>query len=356
MSILFFSTRQTLHTQSKNLLVSLKSKDFPFCFACLENSLNAGFASARAFAFLEMPDNGFMQFLAVKKYVRQNGVTHVHVFDEKALKLARRVKLFVPGLKIVGDWHDRVLNGAELNIKKYPYLHAFAKGKYDVFFCSSPELFLHLGKIGGRQDSLGMLPYIPEIAPASSLLSKNPRVFGFFLHSFCENSRDLPLVLQAVQNVLQQAHEKELCFFLCVEKTECVEKILGLAQESGIADKLVCADKAFFSVFYPLCDSVLCASSDGEGDYCMIYRAWHDGKTLIASDLGVHTKFILSDSVDCALLYPRDDAASLAKCMLKILSDKALCKQLAAGGKQKADQNLADVLAEEYLKKLNLPR
>lgn len=354
MAILFLSTRQILHNQSKNLLVSLKSKDFPFCFACPENSLNAGFASACALAFSELPENGFMRFLAVKKYVRQNGVTHIHVFDENALKLARRVKLFVPGLQIVGDWHDRLMNGAEMNIKKYPYLQAFAKGRFDVFFCSSPELFQYLGRTCGGQERLGLLPFVPEFSAASSRLEKDPQVFGFFLHSYCENDRDLPLVLQAVQKVLQEPCGRKLCFFLCAEKTECVAQILGLAQEYGIEDRIVCADKSFFSVFYPLCDSVLCASSDGEGDYSMIYRAWHDGKMLIASDLGVHTKFVLSDSMDCALLYPRDDAASLAKCMQKILSDGVLCRQLAAGGKEKAGQNLAEILAEEYLKKLNL--
>lgn len=355
MSVLFLSTRNSLHFQSQNLLVSLKLKDVPFCFACPENSVNAGFASARSFCFWEFPKNSLVRFFAVKNYVKKNRITHIHVFDEEALKLARMVKKFVPGLCIAGDWHERVLDGTEQNLKKNnPYLYAFVKGKFDVFFCTSPELASFLGKTFKLQNKLGVLPYIPEFTPSSSLLSKKTQAFGFFLHSYCERESDMRIALDAVSGLVREETDRDLFFVFCLEKTSCAEKVLALAEEYGVADKLVCADRDFFGVFYPLCGSVLCVSSDGEGDYSMIYRAWHDSKVLIASDLSVHTKFILSDSMDCALLYPRDDSVSLCKCMQKVLQDKGLFEHLLCGGRQKAGQNLSDMLAREYLKKLNL--
>lgn len=362
MALLFLSTENTIHGQSEKLLVSLKLKEISFCFACPENSRNAAFASARAFEFLELPENGVMRFFALKKYISRHRVAHIHVFDPKALRLALWLKKFFPALKIAGDWHERVLNGPQQRIKKdNPYLYALTKGKFSAFFCSSPELGHYLGKTYAMQNRIGILPYIPEYGNTVSCLGKNQQAFVFFLHSFCENETDLPIALEAmgrlVREALSPAAENggyaRVLFFVCLENTQYVPRVLELAEQHGVLDFLVCTDTGFFDVFYPLCDSVLCVSSDGEGDYPMIHKAWHDGKVLVASDLAVHTKCILSDSMDCALLYPRDDAASLCKCMHKVLQDGGLRRQLVLGGKNKAGRDLLAVMAAEYLKKLS---
>lgn len=354
MALLFLSTKNSVHGQSEKLLTALKRKEVSFCFACPENSRNAGFASARAFEFLELPGNRIMQFFALKKYIRRHAVTHLHVFDEKALGLALWLRRFFPVLKIVGDWHERVLNGAELRLKKdNPYLFALTKGKFNVFFCSSPELGLYLGRTFNLQNRIGILPFIPQVRGGSSCLGKNPQAFSFFLHSFCEQENDLTIAFEAAAKLAADENAKgSVFFFVCLEKTQCVQRALELAEQYGVQDVCVCADKTFFDVFYPLADSVLCVSSDGEGDYSMICKAWHDGKALIASDLAVHTKFILSDSMDCALLYPRDDAASLYKCMHKVFADEALRGRLVRGGRRKAGKDLLETMAGEYLKKI----
>ena len=136
MAILFISTGECIHKQSQNLLVSLKARDVDFLFVCPENSQNAGFASAQFMQFKEIAGNGLMQYFTLKKYVKMHAVTHIHAFDENALRLALWLKKSFPALKIVGDWHERVQIEQENNLnksKEYPYLKALVKNKFDEF-------------------------------------------------------------------------------------------------------------------------------------------------------------------------------------------------------------------------------
>ncbi len=92
MAILFISTQDCIHKQSQNLLVSLKQRDVDYLFMCLENSGNAGFASTQFVPFFEIHASGLIQYFIVKKYLKNHSVSHIHVFDEKALRLALRLK------------------------------------------------------------------------------------------------------------------------------------------------------------------------------------------------------------------------------------------------------------------------
>lgn len=364
MGILFISTADCIHKQSQNLLVSLKKRDVDFMFVCLENSGNAGFASSQFIPFYEMPANGIMQYLALKKYLKNHAVSHVHVFDEKALRLAKWLKKSFHALKIIGDWHERVLPaGEEINLnknKEYPYLTALIKNKFDAFFCTSPALCHYLGKDYNLQNTLEILPYFPfsfstlEPTRKKPYLKKDEQKFVYFLHSWCEYFADIEIVFGAMKQLCLEENPDQFYFFVCLEKSEAIPKVLALAEEMEIAGNLVLIGKEYFEPFYALADCVLCADSEGEGDYAMIHGAWNDEKVLIASDLTAHTKFVLSDSVDCALLYPHDDAFSLFKCMRKVLHDTKLRAVLLDGGRQKVHQNIANLIVNRYLKKINL--
>lgn len=364
MAILFISTEDFIHKQSQNLLVSLKERDVDFMFVCLENSNNAGFASAQFIPFYEMQTNGLMQYFTLKKYLKNHAVSHLHVFDEKALRLALWLKKSFHSLKIAGDWHERVLKAdEELNLvknKEYPYLTALAKNKFDAFFCTSPALCHFFGKNYDLQNTIEILPYFPfsfstaEPTRKKPYLKKDEQKFVYFLHSYCEHFADIEIVFQAMKQLCLEENPEQFYFFVCLEKGEAVPKVLAFAEEMEITNNLVLLDKQYFEPFYALADCVLCADSEGEGDYAMIHGAWNDGKVLIASDLTAHTKFVLSDSVDCALLYPHDDAFSLFKCMRKILQDTKLRAVLLDGGREKVHQNIANLIVNRYLKKLNL--
>lgn len=357
MAILFISTQDSIHGQSETLLVSLKMRNIGFYFACLENSHNAGFASANSFNFKEIATNGIMQYFSLKKYVAGNFITHIHVFDHKALRLALWLKRRFPAVKIIGEWHERLLGEENFSLnKENAYLYALTQNKFEVFFCSSPELSAFLGKTYNMQHTVALLPYLSFSANAQEtpLFQKKDRVFTYFFHSYCEQRADIEIVFQAVKQLMQENSGQKPYFFACLEKTEDIAPSLALARELGVSDRMVIADKSFFNVFYPLADCVLCASTAGEGDYVMLHKAWYDEKAVIASDLFVHTKFVLSDSLDCALLYPRDDVSSLCKCMQKVLQDSELREQLLKGGKQKILQITANLLVNRYLQKLNL--
>lgn len=364
MAILFVSTTDCIHKQSQNLLVSLKKRDVDFMFVCLENSGNAGFASAQFVPFYEMQPNGLMQYFTLKKYLKNHKVTHIHAFDEKALRLALWLKRSFPAIKIIGDWHERVLKAEqEINLaknKEYPYLTDLTKNKFDAFFCTSPVLCHFLAKNYNLQNTLEILPYFPfsfsttEPVRKKSALKKDEQKFVYFLHSWCEHFADIEIVFQAMKQLCLEENPENFYLFVCLEKDEAIAKVLALAEEMEIAPNLVLIGKQYFEPFYALADCVLCADSEGEGDYAMIHGAWNDEKVLIASDLTAHTKFVLSDSVDCALLYPHDDAFSLFKCLRKTLQDAKLRAVLIDGGRQKVHQNIANLIVNRYLKKINL--
>lgn len=363
MAILFISTGECIHKQSQNLLVSLKARDVDFLFVCPENSQNAGFASAQFMQFKEIAGNGLMQYFTLKKYVKMHAVTHIHAFDENALKLALWLKKSFPALKIVGDWHERVQIEQENNLnksKEYPYLKALVKNKFDEFFCTSPGLYNLLTKQYNLQNTLEILPYFPfsfstaEPVRKKAYLKKDTQKFVYFFHSYCEHAVDKEIVFAAIKQLCLEENADKLYFFVCLEKGEEIPDTLALAEEMAITAHMVLIDKQYFEVFYALADCVICASSEGEGDYAMIHGAWNDEKVLISSDLAAHTKFILSDSVDCALLYPHDDANSLCKCMQKVLNDSKLRQNLVAGGRQKVQQNIANLIVNRYLRKINL--
>ncbi len=263
----------------------------------------------------------------------------------------------------MGDWHERVLTDGEVKIikkKEYPYLTALTKNKFDAFFCTSPALCHFLGKTYTLQNTIEILPYFPfsfttiEPIRKKTFFKKDEHRFVYFFHSYCEHAVDREIVFQAIRQINEEEDSGLFYFFVCLEKSEEISDSLVMAEEMGITDNLVLLDKKYFEPFYALADCVLCASSEGEGDYAMIHGAWNDKKVLIASDLTSHTKFVLSDSVDCALLYPHDDASSLCKCMRKVLHDTKLRTVLVEGGKQKVHQNIANLIVNRYLKKLKL--
>lgn len=354
MGILFLTTQNSLHKQDENLLVSLKMQDFPMVFACLENSLTASFASSQSIHFFELTENSLAQFFRLKKCIKEEKITHIHVFDEKALRLALWLKKCFLFLKIVGSWHERTLTGGEPSIKKdNPYLYALVRNKFDFFFCTSPELNYFLGK-SNMQQKIGLLPFVPVLKQTRSCLLKpeEKETYLFFVHSYCEQETDRQIAFEAFLNVL--AERENICLVMCFEKEGWVQSSLEYAQEQMLASKCVFIDKEFFETFYPLADCVLCCSTDGEGDYPMLFQAWAEEKVLIASDLSVHTKFVLADSNACALLYPRDDAAALSKCMLKAMQEKELCAELRRNGKNKVKNNVIGQIAQSYLAKLNL--
>ncbi len=282
---------------------------------------------------------------------------------KKPCVLLCALKKLFPAIKIVGDWHERVLTDGEVKIikkKEYPYLTALTKNKFDAFFCTSPALCHFLGKTYTLQNTIEILPYFPfsfttiEPIRKKTFFKKDEHRFVYFFHSYCEHAVDREIVFQAIRQINEEEDSGLFYFFVCLEKSEEISDSLVMAEEMGITDNLVLLDKKYFEPFYALADCVLCASSEGEGDYAMIHGAWNDKKVLIASDLTSHTKFVLSDSVDCALLYPHDDASSLCKCMRKVLHDTKLRTVLVEGGKQKVHQNIANLIVNRYLKKLKL--
>lgn len=355
--ILFLSTTNSIHEQSQKLMLALQVEHLPICFACLENSQNASFASANSIAFTELSQNGIMEFFALRKLIRELKVTHLHVFDEKAVKLASYLKKSFPFLRIIGDWHEQIdfIHTNPLT-KENPYLYTFAKDKIEVLFASSPE-FVNFLQRQKNLSRVGYLSYVPmfENYQDSTLDKANPEdIFTFYTEINCSEESSYLFVLNAIKELYLEENIQKFRLILCVENTKQIEIVREKAEEIGVLANIVVCDKLNKALFFSLADAIICSSCDGEGDYKMLFLAWHKKVAIIASDLSVHTKFVLSDSTTCALLYPRDDSLALEKNMIKLMKDEKLRSDIILQGSEKVKKDVLERLAADYMKKLHL--
>ncbi len=355
--ILFISTKNSIHEQSQKLLLALLREHLPIHFACLANSENASFASANSMAFSELTQNGIIEYFTLRKLVRELKATHLHVFDEKAAKLAWYLKKSFPFLRIIGDWHNSIdFIHANPLTKENPYLYAFEKDKIDVLFASSPEFvnFLQRQKNMGRVGYLSHVPMFEKYQDSSLDKVSADEVFTFYTEINCSEESGFLYVLNAMQELSYEQDIQKYRLILCVENSTQVNIVLEQAEKLGVTQQIIICDRKNKAVFFSLADAIICSSCDGEGDYKMLFLAWYKKVALIASDLSVHTKFVLSDSTTCALLYPRDDAHALAKNMVKIMKNSSLRSDIILQGAEKVKRDVLERVAADYMKKLHL--
>lgn len=364
MSVLFLSSGNEINDQEKLLMQSLCASSY-ILYACIEHSPLAAMAIAHNIPLMEIPKSLVRQFFTLRKYLKKTRTTTIHVLDEKALKVARYIRMSIKQpLKIVASYHCPInINAPEpfLSPETYAIRALFAK-KIHLLFISSPELFDTLQGEQLEYNTLGLLPYsidleevFPKKTPAQTLKKPAPnKRFIFFVDTTLEEDSGMELLFEALAILKETLPAK----FPVIEVHICgtgslFHELIDKAHELDVASMLAFFGDHDSQVFYKNSHAIICPATAGEGDFRTILNGWRADLPVISSDLSVHTKLILSGRSDqSALIFPRDNAEVLAQCMLQVVSNRAVRSTLNETGKSMLLASRYEEIGAKYLKLL----
>lgn len=118
---------------------------------------------------------------------------------------------------------------------------------------------------------------------------------------------------------------------------------------------------AFFGDFnahllYKNAHALICPATSGEGNFRCISKAFFESLPVISSDISPHTKIILTGKTQrCSLIFPRDNAETLATCMIHIMTDMPLREELIREGHEvlsKIDYSDLATMYQNVIKKI----
>lgn len=430
MSVLFLSSENFISEQDMLLLLSFAKTSEPFVYVCPEGSWIASIAQHNSIATLELPQFFWKQFFTLRLYLRRiqkNEKVIIHVFDAKALKLAKWLcRSMRSSITLVASFHeplrlskaqpfsipkDDVQNHDESFQKKHVFSPLRAKNidntliireylakKIKCLYVSSPELHRVLETHNMPYNSLALLPYayhteeqdfmcqgfenfnaLDESSKSISSLSMTlenydiKNRFIFLIDTDMEEESGLQVLLQALviikEKIVQAQSDKEAStdshevsllpkhvqVHICgtgAKFDEFVQEAIDLQ----IEDMLAFFGDFDASLLYKKAHALICPATSGEGNFRCIIKAFIESLPVVSSDISPHTKIVLTGKTQrCALIFPRDNAQTLANCMLHVMTDMPLRQELIQEGHEvlsKIDYlNLVDIY-QTKLKKI----
>lgn len=364
MSVLFLSSGNEIHEQEKLLMQSLSASSY-ILYACTKHSPLASMANFYEIPLMEIPKSLLGQFFALRAYFKKTRTTTIHVLDDKALKVARYVRMSIKQpLKIVVSHHSSIdISAPDPFLLPNAYaIRALLAKKAHVLFVSSPELFNTLQEKNLENNTLGLLPYsidlsdaFPKILSAQTLKKPAPsKRFIFLVDTTLEKDSGIELLLEALAVLKENLPTKSPVVEVHICGTGSLfHELIDKAHELDVASMLAFFGDNDSQIFYKNSHAIICPASAGEGDFRTIINGWRASLPVITSDISVHTRLVLSGtSNQSALIFPRDNAEILAQCMLQIIRDKTVRENLNATGKSMLLISQHEDLGPKYLKLL----
>ncbi len=374
MPILFLSCDDILCEQDLLLMRSLTHSSHAqdaLLYACPMDSPLVGMANSLQIPFWEMPKSPWERWLVLRQRMAKGDISYIHALDAKAYSVAKRALIgFRSKVSLVASWHDKL----DLELSRYQMaknsfaVKAYFKSKITHLFVSSPALSQYLQNLRKRS-SVHYLPFSISAEQESSVLTSgaenilqvqktSPKArFVFLMHNDLEQEFGFDVLLEALQQLKQSVDEKkqqaenipEFEVRICGQGS-LFEKIIQKATELGVEDKLAILGGFDPLMLYESSHALLCLSTDKEGSFQSIIRAWKYRLPILASDLPAHTRILLSGQGDqSALIYPKESADVLAESMLQVLQDASLRARLIKTGKNMLQKHDYTLLADKYL-------
>lgn len=267
----------------------------------------------------------------------------------------------------------------------------FLAKKITCLFVSSPELYRVLEGYNMPYNSLILLPFVQhsedpnflkhyfhdfylsaklhkEGKDASSLLHMSlakydiKERFIFLVDTNIEEDSGLSILLQALTIIKEKILEaqnttsnkdylplpKAIQVHICGAGSQ-FDKVLEEAKELEVEDMLAFFGDFDASLLYPNAHALLCLALAGEGNFRAILQAFRFSLPVVSSDISSHTKLLLTGKTQrSSLIFPRDNAQTLATSMLHIMTDFPLREELIIEGHEVlAKINYLD-LAKQY--------
>lgn len=147
-------------------------------------------------------------------------------------------------------------------------------------------------------------------------------------------------LLRATQLLLAQHPDVSLLFVGANNAADpCMDEVMALAQELGLADRVVRAHaKGDIGEYLSIMD-IGCNCSESEGLSNAVIEYMAAGVATVVSNGGGNPDLV-TDGVD-GLVFPVGDHAALAGCLQQLLDDPQRRQQYARAGQEKVHQNMA---------------
>ena len=363
MSILFLNSENKINEQEKLLMQSLLNNSKSLIYACPENSSLAIMANSANIPFIEVPISFGLQLFSLRKYIKKNSITTIHVLDQKAFRIARYIKMTLgQSINIIVSHHDPI-DCDDPKAFKAPSayaIQAFLDRKVQKLFVSSFELYNVLQSKRSQKSNIGFLPYaidmgdvFPVESPSQRIIKHDPdKRFVFIIDTELEKNSGLELLFEALVELKEQMTENDpvIEIHICGSGS-LFQELIDKASELNVASGVAFLGSNDTHVFYKNAHAIICPASSGEGNYRSILNGWRASLPVICSDISVHTKLVVSGrSNQSALMFPRDSAQTLAQCMLEVIRNKSEYASLIATGKNMLQLSAYDNLESKYLK------
>lgn len=366
MCVLFLSSENKINEQEKLLMQSLLKNSYPLVYACPENSNLATMANSYNIPFIEIPNSVYAQFFSIRKYLKTHKVTIVHALDQKALKVARYLKMVTKqDFEIAVSHHDPIDYNDPTLFKSPSYfaIQAFLTKKAQMIFVSSFELFNILQSKKIQNNKVKFLPYaidldevFPKETPFQYFIKHDPnKRFVFLVDTLFEKDKGLELLFEALVNLKNSLTENDPIVEIHISGTGSLfHEFIDKAHELNIEYMFAFLGTIDKQVFYKNAHAMICPSNAGEGDYRSILNAWRASLPVICSDISVHTKLVVSGkSNQSALMFPRDCAQTLTQCMLEVIRNKSEYDDFIATGKSMLQSSQYENLEAKYTKAIH---
>jgi glycosyltransferase involved in cell wall biosynthesis len=158
-------------------------------------------------------------------------------------------------------------------------------------------------------------------------------------------SKDFPTLFQAFQKV----RDKKPARLVIVGDGKDRNKLEGLAQEMGLADKIDFLGSQDNPYKYLANADVCVLSSETEGLPTVPIEAMASGCPIISTDCEFGTKEIITHKKN-GLLVPVGDAEKMSEAILEVLSDGELRQKLIANGRERAQDFTVDKSVRQWEK------
>lgn len=113
---------------------------------------------------------------------------------------------------------------------------------------------------------------------------------------------------------------------------DALTSILEEARSLGVESRLALLSRQELGEVLPRCDALLVPNRLPCGNMPSLLAAWCSGLPLVCTDIAPHREVVRANH--SALYVPQGDAQALAVAMIRLMTDPALCEQLAVRGEE----------------------
>lgn len=305
-------------------------------------------SEALSFVFHSLP---LLSAFKLSKYINKNEIDILHVHWGDDLFLAVLAKCF--SRRSVRLIYTRQMS---LSRKKHDLYHRFLYRNVDAYLVITETLYRDAVKYLPLDKTRIYVLYYGVPAPVDSTVNcksyisesgMNVNFFKLAIFGRIEKGKGQHLVVDAVNNLKHQSYEIQLAIIGHIMDDKYFSQLQSEIKKNNLQNNI------FYLGFHnnptsimPCFDAVVLATKC-ETFGLVLPEAMRAGVTVLGSDCGGVPEIIQHEKT--GLLFETENVNDLTTQLLKLVSDKEFCEQLAIAGKKDADERFSE---EKHFEKL----